>query len=72
MAAARASKITIADVIRNARRDCVDRMAEGKPVTASYFIDCDCGDPGCEIKWVVTVTPATEITYHLDGRRSFQ
>lgn len=63
---AAAKRITLDQVIRQAKLDCAERKAAGKTMTASYFIE----DEGQ--KYVVTVTPADQIALLCDGRRSIQ
>lgn len=61
-----AKRITLDQIVRQAEEDCRERKAAGKTMTASYFIE----DGGK--KYVVTVTPASEIQHLIDGRRSVQ
>jgi hypothetical protein len=63
---ASASRITLQQIIVQAEKDCAERRAAGKTMTASYFIE----DGGK--KFVVTVTPADQIQLMMDGRRSIQ
>lgn len=59
-------RITLDMVIKAAREDCEERKKNGQTMTASYFIE-DAGE-----KFVVTVTPASQIQLIMDGRRSTQ
>lgn len=61
-----ASKITLADIVKQAKIDVAERVAKKQTPTASYFIE-DGGD-----KYVVTITPASEIVNIANGRRSTQ
>lgn len=61
-----ASKITLAQIVSQAKIDVAERVAAGKTPTSSYFIE----DGG--LKYVVTVTPADQITNIVNGRRSVQ
>ena len=61
-----ASKITLAQIVEQAKKDVAERVANKQTPTASYFIE----DGG--LKYVVTVTPATEVANLVAGRRSVQ
>lgn len=61
-----ANKITLKQVVDQARIDCAERKAAGRTMTASYFIE-DAGE-----KYVITVTPASQIMAISEGRRSIQ
>ena len=61
-----AKRITLDMIIRTAREDVKERVAAGKTATASYFIE-DGGE-----KFVITVTPASQIEMLMQGRRSVQ
>lgn len=61
-----ANKITLAQIVQQAQIDVAERVKENQTPTASYFIE----DGG--MKYVVTVTPASEITNIVNGRRSVQ
>lgn len=61
-----AGKIKLSDIIIQAKKDVAERVANKQTPTASYFIE----DAG--VKFVVTVTPASEIQNIMNGRRSVQ
>lgn len=61
-----ASKITLAEIVQQAAKDVAERVANKQTPTASYFIE----DGG--LKYVITVTPASEIANIAAGRRSLQ
>lgn len=61
-----AHRVTLKQVVDQAKIDCAERRAAGKTMTASYFIE-DGGD-----RYVVTITPASEINNLANGRRSVQ
>ncbi len=61
-----ASKITLADIVQQAKLDVAERVANKQTPTASYFIE----DGG--LKYIITVTPASEMINIANGRRSVQ
>jgi len=63
---AAASKITLKQIVDQAKVDVAERVANKQTPVASYFIE----DGGA--KYVITVTPADQITNIANGRRSTQ
>lgn len=61
-----ANKITLAQIIAQAKLDVAERVANKQTPTSSYFIR-DGGE-----KFVITVTPADQIMNIANGRRSVQ
>lgn len=61
-----AKNITLDQIIKQATSDVADRVEAGETPSASYFIE----DGG--VKFVLTVTPADQITHISAGRRSVQ
>lgn len=61
-----ARKISVATVIDNAIPCIEGRRVEGKTMTASYFVEYE------DVRFVITINPAIDITNIVAGRQSIQ